>query len=411
LAHFLINQKENVMRIKASIAIRATLLILLMVSVTVLSSRSRADTGTCGGVSITLPFTDVAAGNIFFCSIAEAYFSGLSNGTDATHYSPAANVPREQMAAFVTRTMDQSLKRGSRRAALKQFWTPTSGTDFKLTTVGSLPKLVESDGADLWVASRGSATVSRVRASDGKLLDTWIGATEAVGVLAANGLIYVTGFTNPGSIYLFDPSQTAGAVTTLPVAVGALPQGISFDGARVWTANVVGPSVSIVTLNPLSVSNATAGFTGPTGILYDGANMWVTDQGITPGKLFKLNSSGAIIQTVTVDNTPGFPVFDGTNIWVPNGGSNTVTVVRASSGAVLATLTGNGLNGPATAAFDGERILVTNQFGDSVSLWKAVDLSPLGSVSTGSGNAPTGACSDGLNFWITFNNTAKLARF
>ena len=94
---------------------------------------------------------------------------------------------------------------------------------------------------------------------------------------------------------------------------------------------------------------------------------------------------------------------------MPNLGSNTVTVVRAASGAVLATLSGNGLSFPLTAAFDGQRILVTNN--DSVSLWKAADLTPLGSVSTGAGTFAEGAASDGINFWITLAGTNQLARF
>jgi hypothetical protein len=396
------------MKIKPNKAIRATLLVSLMLSTTVLSTRLQADTGTCGGASITLPFTDVAAGNVFFCSIAEAFFSGLSNGTSATTYSPSANVTREQMAAFVTRTMDQSLRRGSRRAALKQFWTPAAADGLRLTTVGSAPRLVESDGADLWVANSSSGTVSRVRASDGKLLETWTGATAAYGVLAAKGLIFVTGATNPGNLYQIDPTQPAGAVTTLTSSLGMEPFGISFDGARIWTVNF-GASVSIVTLNPVSVVTITAGFTSLEGILYDGANIWVTDDGAS-GQLLKLDSNGAIIQTVTVGVSPYFPVFDGTNIWVPNA-FDTVTVIRASTGAVLATLSGNGLNSPFAAAFDGERILVTNFLGNSVSLWKAADLSPLGSVSTGLNIHPYGACSDGLNFWITLITTDKLARF
>jgi hypothetical protein len=152
------------------------------------------------------------------------------------------------MAAFITRTMDQSLKRGSRRAALKQFWTPTSADGLGLTTVGSSPLLVESDGADLWVANELSGTVSRVRASDGKLLETWTGAAFATGVVAAKGLIFVTGNTTPGKLYQIDPTQPVGAVTTLTSSLGALPQGISFDGARIWTANIGSPgSVSIVT--------------------------------------------------------------------------------------------------------------------------------------------------------------------
>ena len=85
------------------------ILVAAMAIMTVASTQLRADTGTCSGQTITLPFTDVASSNIFFCAIAEAYFSGLTNGTTPTTYSPADPVPREQMAAFVTRTLDQSL--------------------------------------------------------------------------------------------------------------------------------------------------------------------------------------------------------------------------------------------------------------------------------------------------------------
>jgi DNA-binding beta-propeller fold protein YncE len=225
---------------------RAMALAALMTIIVIASTQTRADTGTCGGQMISLPFTDVPASNVFFCSIAEAYFSALTNGTTPTTYSPSANVPREQMAAFITRTLDQSLKRGHRRAALDQFWTIQGGNNLGLTDVGTSPLLVKSDG---------------------------------------------------------------------------------------------------------------------------------------------------------------------TNIWVPNSTSNTVSVVRASTGAVLGTLSGNGLNGPVQAAFDGERILVTNYGGNSVSLWKATDLTPIGTFSTGASTFPFGACSDGFNFWVTLQGTGKLARF
>ena len=103
------------MSINCSIALRITLLIALVAALSIASSRLQADTGTCGGVTTTLPFTDVM-GNQFFCQIAEAYFSGLTNGTTATTYSPGNNVTRDQMAAFITRTQDSALKRGSHRA-------------------------------------------------------------------------------------------------------------------------------------------------------------------------------------------------------------------------------------------------------------------------------------------------------
>jgi hypothetical protein len=123
------------MKLNRSILVRAVVLISLMASLTVLSTRLQADTGSCGGVSVTLPFTDVM-GNAFFCQIAAAYFSGLTNGTSATTFSPTQTVTREQMAAFTTRTLDQSLKRGSQRATAKKWWTPQDANSLTLTDVG-----------------------------------------------------------------------------------------------------------------------------------------------------------------------------------------------------------------------------------------------------------------------------------
>jgi hypothetical protein len=397
-------------RLVSKVALLATAMAVLAIA----SVRLRADTGSCGTVSVTIPFTDVPTSNIFFCAIAEAYFSGLTNGTSATTYSPSDPVPREQMAAFVTRTMDQSLKRGSQRAALDQYWTTQGANNLTLTGVGDGPSLVKSDGSDLWVSNLGSGTVSRVRASDGKLLETWTGAPGAYGVLVAMGKVFVTGQIHPGGrLYMIDPTQTAGAVSTVTSTLGDIPVGVAYDGEKIWTANFgTGPdagSVSIISLNPTSVTTVATGFNQPQGILFDGSNVWVTDFG--DNTLKKLNSAGGILQSVSVGTHPGFPAFDGTNIWVPNSNSNSFSVVRAPTGAMIATLSGNGLSFPLTAAFDGERILVTNVFGNSASLWKATDLTRIGTFSTGVSTSPWGACSDGLNFWITLQATDKVARF
>src|SRR5215470_2975692 len=97
---------------------RLSLLVSLILALTLASTRHHADTGTCGGQMITLPFMDVMS-SPFFCQIAEAYFSGLANGTSPTTYNPSGTVSRDQMAAFITRTQDSALRRGSKRAALQ----------------------------------------------------------------------------------------------------------------------------------------------------------------------------------------------------------------------------------------------------------------------------------------------------
>ncbi|HKA36224.1 MAG TPA: S-layer homology domain-containing protein [Thermoanaerobaculia bacterium] len=360
--------------------------------------------GTCG------PFTDVAA-DVFCPFVLEIFYLGITTGTTATTYDPAANVTRLQMAAFLSRTVDGVLKRGSRRAGLDQFWTTQNSSVLGLTTVAGAGGDCRSDGADIWVANFGSS-VQRVRASDGKLLETWTGADNADGVLVAMGRVLATGFSAPGSLFLIDPSQPAGAVTTVASNLAGNPSGIAFDGARIWLAHVSGQSVSIVTPGPSipwTVTTVLAGIGAFRGAVYDGANIWVMDQEF--GKLLKLDSSGAILQTVTVGGSPQHPAFDGTNIWAPNDPSRAVTVVRASTGAVLQTLTGSGMLGPSNAAFDGQRVLVTDVQGNSVSIWKAADLTFLGKFSTGAGSLPVGACSDGLHFWIGLAGTGRLARF
>jgi DNA-binding beta-propeller fold protein YncE len=383
---------------------RSLSLVCVAVVAALLGGAGSALLGLCG------PFTDTA--NDAFCPfILEIYYLGITSGTSATTYDPTSNVNRTQMAAFLSRSVDDVLKRGSRRAALQQFWTTQDAAAVGVTTVGTVPRLLQSDGLDIWVANSGSNSVSRVRGSDGRLLETWTGATSANGVLVAMGRVFVTGLTSPGNLYRIDPSQTAGAVTTVASNLGNTPLGIAFDGSRIWTANQ-GSSVSIVTPGaaiPWTVTTVTTGFNEPFGILYDSANVWVTDD--SANTLLKLDSTGAVLQTVTVGAFPFFPAFDGGSIWVPNANSNSVSVVRASNGTVLQTLTGNGLNSPRAAAFDGQRVLVTNVLANSISLWKAADLTPLGTLSTGASTNPFGACSDGINFWITLNNTNQLARF
>jgi YVTN family beta-propeller protein len=211
---------------------------------------------------------------------------------------------------------------------------------------------------------------------------------------------------------MIDPTGPGGAVAEVTGSgLGNQPGGIAFDGRGFWTANSTSVSTVIPAMTtpwPVSTVNISAGSSAPVGILFDGSNIWVTDA--LANTLVKLNGF-VVVQTVNVGHLPQYPVYDGANIWVPNSTDNSVSVVRAATGTVIATLTGNGLNGPVQAAFDGQRILVTNLTGNSVSLWKAADLTPITTFSTGAGSGPAGVCSDGLYFWITLNSTGKLARF
>jgi hypothetical protein len=359
------------------------------------------------------PFTDVTPA---FCPyVLELYYLGITAGTSATTFSPDDPLTRGQGAVFIAKGLNQSLARSSRRAALGQWWTTTPHWDLGLgvTTVGNDPEGLAADGQDIWVANEGSGTVSRVRAADGRALETWTGAHGASAVLVAMGRIFITGLDSPnGWLYAIDPTLTPADVTTVVSGLPTAPVSLSFDGSRLWTANLDG-SVSIITPGaspPWKVTTVSTGFAQPTGVVFDGQNVWVTD--FAANALLRLDSSGAILQSVSIGVGPAFPVFDGSSIWVPNDTDGSVTVVRAADGSVTATLTGNGLQAPVTAAFDGTRVLIVNGAvtrpgRGSLSLFRAADLTPLGTfVADG-----FEACSDGVDFWVTLQGAGQVARF
>ena len=178
---------------------RVVVVSFLAVAVVALGLGSAA-LGVCG------PFTDTAA-DAFCPLILQVFYLGITTGTTPstydpagavnrtqlaavlsrtvdgtlkttpTTYDPASDVSRPQMAAFLSRAVDGILRRGSRRAAVGRYWLPASADAIGLATVGgSNPSFVKSDGADVWATSFFS--LSRVRASDGKLLATWTSATQ-----------------------------------------------------------------------------------------------------------------------------------------------------------------------------------------------------------------------------------------
>jgi hypothetical protein len=360
----------------------------------------------CGGTTYPFPYTDVSAVGAAFCpGIMEAYVTGISKGTSPTTFSPNNNVPRLQMTTFLQRTVDQVLTRGSRRAALNQWWTPQSVGALQTISVGGLPNFCAADGENIW-ASTTSGTVVRVQTSTSTVLGTWTGVPTPQGVIVVAGKVFVTGGTTPGVLYLIDPALPPGAATNTSAGVGDGAVGITFDGSNLWTANRSG-SVTIIDPQSFATNTYFPGFNSPYGILYDGAYIWVTDFGA--GTLLKLDSMANILKTVVVGATPETPVFDGANIWVPSNAANSVTVVQASTGNVVATISAdatNKLSNPNGASFDGERVLITNGT-ESVTVFKAADLSFVANVATGPG-VPTGPCSDGVNFWV---NTSALVRF
>jgi DNA-binding beta-propeller fold protein YncE len=77
-------------------------------------------------------------------------------------------------------------------------------------------------------------------------------------------------------------------------------------------------------------------------------------------------SDGVTLGTFSVGTSPAGIAFDGTNIWVTNRGSNTVSELRASDGTTLGTFSVVGAL-PVGIAFDGANFWVANNGSNFVS--------------------------------------------
>jgi collagen type VII alpha len=143
----------------------------------------------------------------------------------------------------------------------------------------------------------------------------------------------------------------------------------------------------------------------PETVAFDGTNVWVAN-GASNTVTKLLASSGAVVGSYAVGSGPLGVAFDGVNIWVTNFYSNTVTELLASTGAVVGTFAVG--SGPEGAAFDGTNIWVANSNASTVTKLLAITGAVVGTYAVGV--SPTALAFDGINIWVANNsgNVTKL---
>jgi hypothetical protein len=186
------------------------------------------------------------------------------------------------------------------------------------------------------------------------------------------------------------------------------------QGAGNATNNNAPPTKNWPAGNPLKIAllkwyqaNLTTSFKvgqNPYGIAFDGANMWVSNNGDSTVTKLRV-SDGANLGTFNVGGAPMGVAFDGANIWVVNSFPNTVTKLRASDGTNLGEFAVGQV--PFYAAFDGEAIWVANTQGASVTKLRASDGKLLGTFADN--GAPAGIVFDGTYIWVA--NFDAVTRF
>jgi hypothetical protein len=170
------------------------------------------------------------------------------------------------------------------------------------------------------------------------------------------------------------------------------PEAMVFDGTNIWVATLLDNGT--VEFDAATGTTSRLYAFGGFALAFDGANVWATDADDTVTKV--LASTGATVGVYTVGHSPVSIVFDGTNIWVANGGDSSVTKLLAATGATLGTYSAGGT--PSTLAFDGADIWVTMANGTTVK--KIAPSTGAVTATYTTGNSPEGMAFDGVHMWV-----------
>jgi len=115
---------------------------------------------------------------------------------------------------------------------------------------------------------------------------------------------------------------------TFPAGSG--PSGIAFDGTNMWISSSAGAGYSgsntgsaVTELSPTGATLHTFSVGLYPAVAFDGTNMWVAIS--TNSNVTELSPTGATLGTFPVGNAPRGIAFDGTHMWVANMGDGTVT--------------------------------------------------------------------------------------
>ncbi len=220
----------------------------------------------------------------------------------------------------------------------------TSGATSGPFAVGIDPTALAFDGTNVWVADSGSNDVRKIDPASGARLDmTTVGTAPS----AYASTVRACRVTNSGT-----NNVTKVDVTTdrrnrpLHRRDGAVRDRV--DGSSIWSRTPA-PTTSPSSTVPAPFCGR-RNRTPPAGITFDGLNVWVansTTNNVTKVTATRIAGGGlnarqvATLHWYTTNTTfksyptgqgPEAVAFDGTNVWIANSGSNTITKQSVATG-------------------------------------------------------------------------------
>jgi hypothetical protein len=174
------------------------------------------------------------------------------------------------------------------------------------------------------------------------------------------------------------------------------PWGLAFDGTNIWISSTNDDHVTRLLAADGSPNGTFYSGGASRSLAFDGENIWIANLALANTLTVLRASDGALVATYPISTYT--ILFDGMNIWAGglSGSSIGLLKIRPSDGTILLTVTIqptiNGL------AYDGQNIWATQYYTNKVVKVRASDGEVRGTFDVGP--FPWGAAFDGANIWI-----------
>ena len=187
------------------------------------------------------------------------------------------------------------------------------------------------------------------------------------------------------------------------------PTAVIFDGSKIWAPNseTAGGRVAQIDTSTNALSNLTSIGGLPSGVGFDGTILWVTQSGSNAVTRVNATTGAVVGSAITVGSSPSSAAFDGTYVWIANSGSNNITRINAATGVVNGAAIAVGAS-PTDIIFDGTFMWVANYNGNTVTRINAATLAT--TTISGVGTNPVALAFDGTEVWVASPGSNNVTR-
>jgi DNA-binding beta-propeller fold protein YncE len=272
------------------------------------------------------------------------------------------------------------------QVALLRWYQANTAVNFSACTGGKAGSAA-FDGKHVWVTCYNINEVEELNASDGSLIAT-VTSLFSVPSLEISNILY-----DGANLWVSGSSSTTGAVVRLNVAA------VNGFGSTSMTCSALNTSQHPNNCVPITNIGS-----GTFGLTFDGTNVWVANSGSNSLSKIPPNSNNATTVTPSNCSQPIGVAFssslDGssTYVWVTCYGSNTVQVLQQTGGANQYVLSGSGISAPTSIAYDGSNMWVQSSGGlNEISTPAPFTVNPSFPIT---GNGGGGFAFDGKYMWV-----------